>query len=168
MKKFAPKLAEILRRNNVLGTVEAEALVRDFTTGDPAQLTYFLLDEALVTKEDLLRALAEYYQVPYFDVRGYQFNHDILALFPQDVLVRNAIIPIEFDNAILTVVAGQPDLPKLREVLKPFTTDHIEFRVGITRDIVDEVRAYYETPPTAEEIDQEEDEDDSSDIVDIV
>lgn len=167
MKKYAPALADILYRQKVLSQKDAQALAKDFVQGDPAQLNYFLLDEGLVTKHDLLKALAQYYQVPFFDVRGYQFNHDLLAFFPQELLVRNAMAPIEFDGAILTVVAGQPDVAELREMLRAYVTYHIEFRVGITRDIVDEIRAYYETPPNAEEIEQEEDEDDSTDIVDV-
>lgn len=167
MKKYAPALADILYRQKVLSQKDAQALAKDFVKGDPAQLNYFLLDEGLVAKHDLFKALAQYYQVPFFDVRGYQFNHDLLALFPQDLLVRNAMAPIEFDGNILTVVTGQPDMEGLREMLREHVAYHIEFRVGITRDIVDEIRAYYETPPNAEEIEQEEDEDDSTDIVDV-
>lgn len=168
MKKYAAALGEILYKQKALKKEDQQALMRDFTEGDPAQLNYFLLDEALVSKQDLLRALSEYYQAPYFDVRGYQFNHELLALFPQQVLVQYAILPIEFDGNILTVVAGQPDRPGLREILRQYTTYHIEFRVGITRDIVDEIRAYYEDPPTEAEIEREEDEHDDSDIVDVV
>lgn len=168
MKKYAAALGEILYRKKVLTKQDQQALSRDFTEGDPAQLNYFLLDEALVDKQELLSALAEYYQIPYFDVRGYQFNHELLALFPQQVLVQYAILPIEFDDNILTVVAGQPDRPGLREILRQYTSYHIEFRVGITRDIVDEIRSYYEDPPNEAEIDREEDEHNDTDIVDIV
>jgi len=168
MEKYAAALGEILYRQKALSKEDQQALVRDFTEGDPAQLNYFLLDEALVSKQALLSALAEYYQIPYFDVRGYQFNHELLALFPQQVLVQYAVLPIEFDDNILTVVAGQADLAGLREILRQYTTHHIEFRAGITRDIVDEIRAYYEDPPNEAEIDREEDEHDDSDIVDVV
>lgn len=168
MKQYAAALGEILYKQGAISKADEQALIRDFTEGDPAQLNYFLLDEALVSKEDLFRALMQHYTIPYFDVRGYQFNHELLALFPQQVLVQYAVLPIEFDGAILTVVAGQPDKPGLREILRQYTTSHIEFRVGITRDIVDEIRAYYEDPPNEAEIEREEDVHEDSDIVDVV
>ena len=169
MKKYAAALGDILLQQGVLKAEDVQALKKDFTAGDPAQLNYFLLDEGLVSKEELLKALSQYYEVPYFDVRGYQFNHDLLSLFPQDLLVRNAIIPIEFDGAIITMVVGNPHDQELREKIQQFLPQHIlEFRVGIVRDIVDEARAYYESPP--EEIglaEEEEEEESTEDITDL-
>lgn len=147
---------------------DVQALKEDFVGVEQAQLNYFLLDEGLVAKEDLLKALSKYYQVPYFDVRGYQFNHDLMELFPQDFLIRNSVVPILFDGNILTVVAGEPDEESLRENLRQYTNHHIEFRVGITRDIIDEARAYYEKPPGDIEVEEEEEEaEEESDIVDL-
>ncbi len=170
MKHYVQALARILQKNGALRPKDAQALVRDFKGTEPAQLHYFLLDEGLVSKEELLKALSEYFKVPYCDVRGYQFNHELLALFPQDFLVARAIIPLELDENIITVVAGDPSLPNLREDVGEYTTNHIEFMVGITRDIVDEARAYYENPPeeTGEEPTPEEEvEEDTQDIVDL-
>jgi len=169
MKKYTQALGEILYKLGALDKKNARALVHDFKGSEQSQLNYFLLDEGLVAKEELLRALSEYYQVPYFDVRGFQFNHDLLEFFPQDFLIRNAIVPIEFDGNILTVVTGHPDQPGLREKIRQYTTHHIEFRVGIVRDIIDEARAYYEEPPVDVGVDEEEEieEGSSEDIVDI-
>lgn len=168
MKKYVQALGDILLKMGALDKDNADAIKKDFKGSEQAQLNYFLLDEGLVTKEELLRALSEYYQVPYFDVRGYQFNHDLLSLFPQDFLIRNAIIPVEFDGNILTVVTGAPDQTGLREKLRQYTTHHIEFRIGIVRDIIDEARAYYELPPDEVGVEEEaEDEESTEDIVDL-
>ncbi len=168
MKKYAQALGEILYKRGVLSKKDSQSLVRDFDGTEQSQLNYFLLDEGLVAKEELLQALSEYYQVPYFDVRGFQFNHDLIGLFPQDFLLRNAIVPIMFDGNILTVVAGHPDQPGLREKIRQYTTHHIEFRVGIIRDIIDEARAYYEEPPAdVGEAEEKEAEESSEDIVDL-
>jgi len=168
MKAYAQALGEILCKLGVIQKKDVQALVRDFKGTEQSQLNYFLLDEGLVTKEELLRALSDYYQVPYFDVRGFQFNHDLLGLFPPDFLLRNAIIPIEFDGNILTVVTGHPEQPGLRDKIRKYTKHHIEFRVGIVRDILDEARAYYENPPSDLGIEEEEeDEESTEDVVDI-
>jgi len=169
VKGYAESISEILCHHGVLSKNDVQSLKRDFKDSDPAQLNYFLLDEGLANKEELLLALSEYYEIPFFDVRGYQFTHELLELFPQNFLVSNAIIPIEFDGGLLTVVAGNPDAPDLMEKIQNFTQHHIEFRVGITRDIVDEARAYYEDPP--KEFDtqdiEEEVEESTEDVVDL-
>jgi len=169
VKRYAEVLGEILHRHGVLTKEDMQSLKRDFKGGDPSQLNYFLLDEGLAIKEELLSALSEYYEVPFFDVRGYQFNHELLELFPQEFLINNAVIPIEFDGAILTMVTGNPADPDLTEKIQQFTQHHIEFRVGITRDIVDEARAYYESPPDELDIEKEEEEGEESteDLVDL-
>lgn len=170
MKKYAAAIGEILFRHGALSKEDVQALKKDFTAGEPEQLNYFLLDEGLIGKEELLKALSEYYEVPYFDVRGYQFNHDLLALFPQDFLVHNAVIPIEFDGVMLTVVTGNPNDQELREKIQQFLPQHVlEFRVGIVRDIVDEARAYYEAPPEEIGMEKEEEleEESTEDITDL-
>ncbi|HBR70848.1 TPA: hypothetical protein DIC20_02490 [Candidatus Dependentiae bacterium] len=169
MREYVQALSDILLKMGALDKDNADAIKKDFKGSEQVQLNYFLLDEGLVTKEELLRALSEYYEVPYFDVRGYQFNHDLLSLFPQDFLIRNAVIPVEFDGNILTVVAGGPDQTGLREKLRKYTTHHIEFRVGIVRDIIDEARAYYELPPDEMDVEREDEEEEESteDIVDL-
>jgi type IV pilus assembly protein PilB len=168
MKEYVKALSDILCRDGVLSKHDARALVQDFRGTDKEQLNYFLVDEGLVSQQELLRALGEYYQLPYFDVRGYQFNHDLLALFPQDFLVRNAIIPIQFDENILTVAVGDPEREDLRSNLRNYMVHHIEFNVGIVRDIVDEIRAYYEEPPSETGADEEDIEEESTeDILDM-
>ena len=168
MKKYVKALSDILSHNGALSKQDAQSLSKDFKGFEKDQLNSFLLDEGLVAKEELFHALSEYYQLPYFDVRGYQFNHDLLELFPQDFLVRNVVIPIQFDGNILTVVAGYPDEECLREKIRKYTTHHIEFRVGIVRDIIGEAQAYYEEPPDDVGFEEEEEvEESTEDIVDI-
>ena len=70
MKRYAEVLGEILHRHGVLTKEDMQSLKRDFKESDPSQLNYFLLDEGLAIKEELLSALSEYYEVPFFDVRG--------------------------------------------------------------------------------------------------
>lgn len=169
MKHYTQALGEILCRRGALSKEDAQSFKKDFKGTDREQFNYFLIDEGIVSKEELLSALSEYYEAPFFDVRGYQFNHELLALFPKDFLIAHAVIPIEFDGAILTMVTGRPDGPELTEKIQRYTQHHIEYRVGIVRDIVDEARAYYESPPDESdlEIDDEAGEESTEDIIDL-
>lgn len=143
-------------RDEVLSSVESLNL---------ADAELFLLNQ--VSKPELLEALAQVYQVPYFDVRGYQFNHDLLTLFPQEFLLKWMVIPIELEQDIMTVVAGDPSKDGLLQAFDDYTDYTVEFRVGIIRHIIDEARAYYELPPQDEML-VDENSDFDSDTADIV
>ena len=108
----------------------------------------FLLEEGLIEEEPLLRALAEYYQVPSVDVTGYFFDTDLLRNFPKDFLLRNRIVPLEMEDDILIVVANDPDNPDLLSSIGAYTSEDIQFRVGLARDITDAVTEFYEKSPT--------------------
>ncbi|MBT4856516.1 hypothetical protein HOM50_00525 [bacterium] len=156
---FVEKLSDILLRMKAITPEAAKSLSDDFKVSPKARFDYFLLEEGIVEKEDLLRALSEYYGVPYFDADGYFFNRDLLILFPQDLLERLVFLPIEFDGNIMTVVASEPDLENLRQEIGEYVSYVVEFRVGLRRDIINSIREYYEK--SARELEEEESEEES-------
>jgi type IV pilus assembly protein PilB len=160
-QSFEERLCAILVKNKALEKQEAKTLKQEFKDHSKAQFDDFLLSENLVKKEDLLKALSELYQVPSFDVVGYLFDHELLTEFPQDVLVRYALIPLQRDENILVIVASNPDNEELLPELAEYVSDEIQFNVGIKKDIVDMVLESYEESPfhTDEEEVDDEDED---------
>ena len=157
---FAHALSEILAKHKVISEAEGRALHRSFKNADKEQFDDFLQEEGLVEEEDLLKALAEYYQVPAVDVTGYFFDTQLLRNFPKDFLLRNFIIPLEYEDDILIIVANNPDIPDLLPELGKFTSEDIQFRVGLARDIADAVKEFYDKSltdlPDDQEMDQEE------------
>lgn len=164
-RSFEEKLCSILVKNNVIKKEEAQALQRDFKDRSKSQFDDFLLIEDLVSKQDLLQALSELYQVPAFDVVGYLFNHELLTEFPQDVLVRYAFIPLERDENILVIVAGDPDNEDLLPELAEYVSDDIQFNVGIKKDIIDAViDAYQDSPLYIDDENEREEDDDEGEL----
>ncbi|OGB97538.1 hypothetical protein A3F06_03325 [candidate division TM6 bacterium RIFCSPHIGHO2_12_FULL_36_22] len=169
---FVEGLAKILAKMKVISTDEMEGLIHDFKVSPKARFDYFLLEEGIVEKDDLLRALSEYYQIPYFDIEGYFFNRDLLILFPKDLLERDVFIPIELDESIMTIVVSDPELENLRDDIGDYTTYVIEFRVGLRRDIISAIREFYDK--NVRELEEEEADkesgapDDDDDIVDFI
>ena len=119
---------------------------KDFKDRSKETFDEFLLTEGLVNKKDLLSALSDYYQVPLFDVLGHFFKPDLLMEFPQDVLVRYGLVPLERENDILAIVASEPDNEDLLPELAEYVSDEIQFYVGIRSDIINVVM---ETPKRA-------------------
>lgn len=164
---YAQELAAILYKQGTLRKTDATALARDFRDAGQAQVNNFLLEEDVIKRADLLRALEQYYGVPAIDVPGTQFNHDLVRMFPVRVLVKNTVIPLEMDENVIVFVAARPN-DTLRKELRTYTDCHVEFAVGIAKDIVEAIELYHDETP--EEVAEEEETSAlaSSDIVDIV
>lgn len=137
-------IVDHLVENGVVAAKEAQAMIQNFEKQSEVSFDYFVVSEGLVSKEDLLLALSQYYQVPAMDVRGYFFDTGLVRSIPKDFLLHYGVIPLEVEEDIMTVVAYRPDLPDLDSKLAEYGSYVIEFRVGLLRDIIDVVREYYD------------------------
>lgn len=139
-------LSAILMNHNQISPAEMNDLHSSFNHHDELMFEDFLLDEGLVERDDLLRALSEYHQVPYCDVVGTFFDHHFLTLLPKEVLLEHLMIPYyrEDDTDILWVVAADPSDPHLRVVLGQYVSHDITFMVGLPQDIRDAIREFYD------------------------
>ena len=78
---FAQALCEVLVKQRVVSEAEGRALARAFKSSEKENFDDFLLEEGLVDESVLLRALAQYYQLPAVDVTGYFFDTQLLRIF---------------------------------------------------------------------------------------
>lgn len=143
-EKFAQELAEILVKQGSISDAEGRSMQRTFKNSDRDNFEEFLLDEGLVEEASLLKALGEYYQVPYEDVTGYYFDNELVRNFPKDFLLRNVIVPLEMEDDELICVASNPSNPDLVSGMGAYTSEDIQFRVGLARDITDAIKEYYD------------------------
>lgn len=150
MKKgqtFVEGLTRILLIQNVIKEDEAKAIAKAFKDRSKANFDQFLLDEGIVSRTELLNALSTYFNVPAFDVLGHFFDHLTLKMFPKDFLVRNVIIPLEHDDNIMVIVAGNPQYTDLLPRIGEHVSYDIVFNVGLDQDIIDAIREYYDLSP---------------------
>jgi len=145
---YVRKLTDILVKIKAITPEMKDALEQQFAASSHERFDDFLLEQGLVDKEDLLKALSMLYQVPALDAVGSFFDTFLLKKFPIDFLLRNAIIPYEQDEDMLLVVAADPSDSELLEKIGEHVSYDIRFNVGIYTDIVDSVRQYYETALT--------------------
>lgn len=143
-ESFVKGLTDILSARNVIQKSEAAALAQAFKGSQKPYFDEFLLDEGIVEKDDLLSALAEYYQVPAFDAVGYFFDHAKLRMFPKNFLWMRGLIPIERDENMLIMLASNPADPNLLSDIGNHVSYDIRFRVGIRQDITNAIEEFYE------------------------
>lgn len=170
---FVSRIAQALVKLKVMSALEAESFEKEFSGRSKARVDDFLLDEGIVDRENLLKAIQAVYNIPSYDVRGHFFNHQILMLFPQDFLVNKAVIPLDIEEDILTIVVSNPEDDETMEMIGNYVPYSVNVLVGIRRDIIDAIEEYYDedvaTSDIADEDSEEIDElaEDESDIVDI-
>ena len=111
--------------------------------------------KGLVEEADLLQSLAQYFQVPAFDVVGYFFDTFLLRRFPKGFLLRNALIPLEVDENIMIIIASEPDDSDLLVRIGEHVSFDIQFRVGLRRDICDAAKEFYDKSDTEDVRDED-------------
>lgn len=154
-KTFVEKLADIFVEQKMATEKEASAMRRSFKESGKEQFDDFLLEEGLISTEDLLQALSLYYGVPSFDASDAFFQRHLLRMFPKDFLLRRAIIPLEVDQNMLFVVASEPNEVGLESDMRSYVSYDIEFYVGVRRDICDAIKEFYDKAPTEENEDED-------------
>src|SRR3990167_8482809 len=147
MDGFVSCLVDIFLQEGLVSASEAKIMKEEFEGRSKEAFDIFLLSEGLISKPNLLKSLSKLYDVPYFDVVGYFFDHEILKSFPKDFLLTNSIIPVQLDANVIIVVASEPDDENLRLKINEFCGYFVEFRVGLKRDIQSAIREYYDSSP---------------------
>lgn len=137
-------LLVILRARGVLSPDDEMELKKEFAASDTERFEDYLIDEEIVEKEDLLQALSQYYKVPPFDVMGAMLDHDLLKMFPKNVLMNNKCIPYRVDGDLMIIVAGEPDDENLDEILGESVSYDFQYYVGIPRHIDMMIKDFYD------------------------
>jgi hypothetical protein len=141
---FVDALCTVLEKQGALKPQDALSLKKKFVERGEARFEYFLLDEGIVTKDDLLNALAVVFKVPAVDVVGYFFDHNLVTMFPKDVMLRNGFIPYQRDGDVLILVATDPANATLASIVGNYVSYDVTFFVGLARDIDDMVKEFYD------------------------
>lgn len=150
-KKSIPRaITEILLHDDVISEEVAGQLEHMFDTADKDVFCEFLINSGFADRCDVLEALSEYYQVPWFDTQGYFFDHMLLHQFPKEFLLQNNIIPVEVDEDMLVIVAADPGNSDLLYLIGSYVSYDVRFEVGLARDIQDAVKEFYDEAVNAE------------------
>jgi len=151
---FIEKLCVILAQNKSLKNKEVGPLIEAFKRNSALNFEDFLIEEDIVSKEDLLHALSEYYNLPAIDVMGELCDHHLVSMFPKDVMLRNGFIPYERDGDVLIVIAARPNHPQLPEIIGKFVSYDVTFMVGLYRGISDMIQEFFYKSLEEEEIEE--------------
>jgi type II secretory ATPase GspE/PulE/Tfp pilus assembly ATPase PilB-like protein len=118
-------------------------------------VTKWLIEEMHVPKEEVLRALSDFYKVPFWEPAGPPIPEDIRQRVSADFLKKNVCAPLERRDGTVRVAVEDPlDLTRLDTIKAMNLAPRCEFLVGLKDDILAYVRASYgETGPAVEQAD---------------
>jgi hypothetical protein len=143
-KDYVDGLSHILADMGVIKRDDIEVLITDFDGHALANFEDFLLEEGIVYKDQLLKALETYYGVAAIDVMGELYDYHYLQYFPKNLLLRYNCIPIRKDGNVLIMVAGDPSNAELDVVLGQYASYDFVYFVGIPRHIRLMIRDVYD------------------------
>jgi type II secretory ATPase GspE/PulE/Tfp pilus assembly ATPase PilB-like protein len=114
-----------------------------------------LMEELKVPKEEIGRALGQFYNCSFWDPAGRTLPEDLKQRCTPETLKKNMCAPIEKREGTLQVAVEDPyDLTKLDAIKAMNLSPRTDFLVGLRADIVDYInRSYGITTATAEEAD---------------
>lgn len=145
-------LCDIFLKHGMFQKEDIDALKKDFLNSSIPAFEDFLIEEGLIEKEDLLKALGIFYQTQAIDVEGFFFDHHLVTMFPKDEMLRNMFIPYERDDSdagygdILFVIAANPHNPDLPAIIGNYVSYDVSFFVGLARDIDDSIKEFFDKP----------------------
>jgi hypothetical protein len=145
---FVHSLLSILQEHKVLKPSEIKALEKGFGERSNINFEEFLIDEGIVDKADMLKALSTYYNVPPIDVVGIFFKNHLLNMFSVEVMKRLGFIPYRHEGDILQVIAYNPQHPELLSIIGQYVSYEVTFMVSIYGDIFDAIEEFSVHSPT--------------------
>ncbi len=143
---FVDCLCDVFAQQNMFKKEDIVSLKKEFLNSSVPAFEDFLIEEGLIEKEDLLKALGIFYKTQAIDVQGFLFDHHLVTMFPKDEMLRNMFIPYERDGNILFLLAANPHNDDLPAIVGKYVSYDVVFFVGLARDIDDAVKEYFDKP----------------------
>lgn len=79
-----------------------------------------LLESKLISEEELAKLQADYFRLPYMDLRSSIVSREILSLMPQNSIANYRLVPFAFDGKVLKVALTNPSDLRALEALEFF------------------------------------------------
>jgi type II secretory ATPase GspE/PulE/Tfp pilus assembly ATPase PilB-like protein len=143
------KLGDILIKNKLIDESELNDATK-LSQLDRIPLEMALLRLNLVCEEDLARAVARQYDLPYMDIARFNLDPDLARILNPNFAQKHKIVPVASDGQNITVAMAFP-LPRneLKQI-ESFTHFRIIPVIAKERDIVAAMQQLFkaESPPT--------------------
>ena len=127
------------------GALDFEALDGALTlqTDSGRKLGELLLDQKLISPQQLLSALSKQFKIPMIDVRVVEPSPEALAMVAESVARNLEIIPITLSDNTLSLVIADPVDPRLPGVLRAIPVATVRVYLASATDVRESINSWY-------------------------
>ena len=105
-----------------------------------------LIEEKMITEENLVSALSRQFKIPYVRVEKYSIPKEVLKLITKDIAKKHLVIPLNRIGQLVTVGMANPQDFDAIEELKKITGCKIKIVICKISEIKDVIQSNYEAP----------------------
>ncbi|MDD4182422.1 MAG: GspE/PulE family protein [Candidatus Omnitrophica bacterium] len=117
---------------------------------------HLLIDNHLVTEEELLLIFSKEFKIPFLDLKKYKVPYKNKDLLPQDIAFRYKVFPVCRIGNALTIATSNPLNVLNYDDIKIITSiDRVDLVLSMEDDIVKALNILYKTEDTAKFIDED-------------
>lgn len=139
------RLGEILVKNNLINRDQlGKAIEEQKLSGSQLRLGTILINQKLLTEEQLTSFLSKQYGVPSVNLADYEIDPTVIKIIPSEVVQKYQLLPVNRAGATLIIAVSDPSNLFAIEDIKFMTGYNIEMVVASERDIKASIDKYYD------------------------
>ena len=141
MRTFLTKkrLGDILIEHGILAA-EVVVAAAEVSMREQRWLGSVLVEQGAIDEEQLAKALAEQWRLPYYSLAGFHVDSEFFKTIPVELMYRYPFVPYEDREGVLTIVLADPtNLPVLDE-LELVLRRELRFGIGSRTAILDSLK----------------------------
>jgi len=135
LKTILIKQGVISKKELDLNTAEAKK--------ENIPLEEYLISKKFLTEEDIYHATADYYKVPFVELKNLTIRKDILLLIPEPIAQTHKIIAFDKDNTELKIAAQDPQDLQIFEFLRKKTGLDVKIHLTTPENLSDSLKQYH-------------------------
>ena len=137
MAKTKPGKFDYFLQNHLLTRKELDRAVADARAGK-ASVESVLMSDFKISKQDIGRALSQFYNVPFVEYQsGLSVPEQLFANLKVAFMRKNVWVPLRMEDGKIVIAIDNPhDLRKIGEIKTLFSNRPISLRVALKKDIL--------------------------------
>jgi type IV pilus assembly protein PilB len=141
MRTFLTKkrLGEILVEHGVL-TPEVVVAAAEVAMQERRWLGAVLVEQGVLDEEQLAKALAEQWRLPYYSLAGFHVDSDFFKTISVELMYRYPFVPYEDREGVLTIVLADPTNLPLLDELELVLRRELRFGIGSRSAILESLK----------------------------
>ncbi len=134
-------VGQILKAKGVVNDAQINKAV-EYAKNESCRIGEALVKTEACSQEEVSRALASHWGLPYANLATAEIKKEIISLVPKDVAIENSIVPVTRKNGTLIVAMESMDLMVL-DNLRFLLNQQVEAAISTPKDIEESIDHYY-------------------------